>query len=179
LLLFVVIMAQAQQLEFPRETINFTIDSIHFTVDGFYYFKNPTNKKVSSAISYPFPHGSAVVDSSWVYDCSKLMRVPFIKGKNDLHFSTSAAPLDTPVVRIGYREKHDGKTAQYILTTTKFWNRPLVEASYSLSVPAYITITSFSYEPDTTIKQANGTLYLFRKKNFMPVKDFIVTFMVK
>jgi len=178
LLIFSVALLQAQQLEFPHEAINFTIDSTFFTVDGFYFFKNSSNTTVSRTISYPFPNGSSVVDSSWVYDCSKLICIPFIKRNNDLHFSVTALPNNTPVVRIGYRERHDGKTAHYILTTTKYWNHPLLEASYSLTVPAYIAIISFSYTPDTTFKQGNNTLYLFHKKNFMPDKDFIVRFII-
>jgi hypothetical protein len=171
-----VTVVNAQQLQFPREAINFTIDSVHFTVDGYYYFKNPTAQEQATSISYPFPNGSKVVDSAWVFDCTKLYNIPFSKGKNDISFKLFVQAKDSTVFRIGYREKHDGKTAHYILTTTKLWNRPLLEASYSLCVPAYITITNFSYKPDTALKQGSNTIYLFRKKDFMPTTDFVFTF---
>jgi len=172
-------IAKAQQIQFPREAIEFTIDSVHFTVDGFYYFKNTIDKAFIVPISYPFPNSSSVVDSSWVYNCISLNNVPFYTGKNDLSFVIYVLPKDSPVIRIGYRERHNGHIARYILTTTKYWNRPLLEASYSLFVPPYITITRFSYKPDTSIINNNGTLYLFRKKNFMPIIDFEIAFTMK
>jgi hypothetical protein len=176
LLLFVVAFAHAQQIQFPREAINFSIDSVYFTIDGYYTFKNSSDKTLSIPISYPFPNGSSVVDSSWVYDCINLRSIPFITGKNDIRYNVQILAADSSVVHIGYREKHNGKIAHYILTTTKYWNRPLLEASYSLFVPHYITVTDFSYLPDKTIKQPNGTLYLLKKNNFMPTQDFIVSF---
>jgi len=166
----------AQHLQFPREAINFTIDSVHFIVDGYYYFKNPTNQVLNVPISYPFPNGSSVVDSAWLFNCSQLKAQTFTTGKMDMSFGVSVLPNDSAVYRIGYRERHDGKTAHYILTTTKFWNNPLSDASYSLFVPSYLHVLSFSYQPDKSLNQKNGTLYLFHKKQFMPKEDFIVGF---
>lgn len=74
---------------------------------------------------------------------------------------------------VTYRQRFEENTGRYILTTTRYRGRPLVNSSYSLTVPQTTTLKYLSYECDTVYTSGSSLVYTFFKKRFIPDRDFI------
>ncbi len=83
---------------------------------------------------------------------------------------------DTTVAHIGYQQKLIGGKAEYILETTSFWGRGFEQAYYDLTFPKTITIDSLSYLPDDLEETETSYKLIWKKKDFLPFKNFIVEF---
>jgi hypothetical protein len=168
----------SQDLEFYKEELKFTLTKDYFSVDGIYYLSNPTNKLIDRMLFYPFPVDSAYGDVDSVF-IVKLDNTPAqVKYSNNtnksLYFNVSIPAYDFTKYRIHYRQKVLKNKAEYILVTTNYWGRPLETVNYTLS--AYnLKISSFSYQPDSSRFLDNSQTYYWSKKNFMPRKNFIIS----
>jgi hypothetical protein len=83
---------------------------------------------------------------------------------------------DTTVARIGYQQKLMGGKAEYILETTSLWGRGFEQAYYDLTFPKTITVDSLSYLPDELEETETSYKLIWIKKDFLPLKNFIVEF---
>jgi len=61
---------------------------------------------------------------------------------------------------------------EYILTTTKEWNKPLAEAEYAIKIPKKFKLAFNSLGYDDKILNKGFTVYELKKNNFMPDKNF-------
>jgi hypothetical protein len=159
----------------------FSIDSAYFTVKGTYYFRNTTNRPVSVSILYPVSKSGSMkaIDTLIVYD-NQNPGVPLRTFDRDTlyTFQMEIAASGSKDYTIAYRQKHNGNTAKYILTTTSFWGQPLEEGKYDLWIPDYIRINEFSYPPDNFTEFDGEMIYHWEKTDFMPDNDFIIRFNV-
>lgn len=180
LIIFLFSLSSAgQSVNFFREDITFSVDSVYFTVDGTYYFSNPTNKTVSFTVTYPVPEFQCPeeIDTLQAYDVQNPMNPVRVIKKDTLYFfRIQLAPKGEKAYSISYRQKHNAYNARYILHTTSSWGKPLKEANFDLLVPDYLTITGFSFEPDNYSDFKDDRIYHWKKKDFMPDKDFFITF---
>jgi L-2-hydroxyglutarate oxidase LhgO len=140
-------------VSFTEEYIEFRLRETTFTVNGIYYFVNNTAHMVSKEINYPFPVPMSDIDSVHVFDIEQGRFLGFEK------------------LQQGVKD-----TVKYILTTTKNWGEPLKKAEYTFETEQYRKIRSFSYPPDKTSNHSDQQMYFWRKKDFLPEKDFIVIF---
>jgi len=168
-----------QNVAFFREDLVFSIDSVYLTINGKYYFRNNTEQKVSIPIIYPFPriHMLKAVEKISVIDLEK----PGLTFKVNLEdtlatFQVEIAAKSEKAISISYRQQHKGNIARYILTTTSRWKKPFEEANYDLIVPSYFRIVSFPFEPDSFSTFGDEKIYHWKKKDFMPDKDFDIEF---
>jgi hypothetical protein len=83
---------------------------------------------------------------------------------------------DTTIARIVYEQKLNGNKAEYILETTIFWEKGFEQAYYDLTFPKTITIDSLSYLPDELVETETFYKLIWKKKDFLPLKNFIVKF---
>lgn len=174
------LVTYCQSLEFYREDLDFEIKDRYIIVEGVYYFSNVSNKEIHQALIYPFPVNDSLygeVDTIAVVDIGGDMKDHIIrKSKNAVLFSINLAAYETIKFRIYYKQKLLKKQAEYILTTTAYWHQPLEQANYILTVPDKIKITSFSYQPDSSMIGENKKFYYWNKKNFMPDKNMVFKF---
>lgn len=173
------VVSWAQGLQFPRESIHFTLDTTHFEVNGYYYFVNTAKTQTSFAISYPFPVQSSKIDSAWLINCKTMQPIRYSMQEKSLQFMINLASNDTLVLNIGYRQVHDGHQAIYILTTTQFWGAALENALYTLQVKPSVEIKNISLKTNEIKQINNEQYYFFRLNQFMPTKDFVVDFVKK
>ncbi len=179
LMAFYSIISYSQVIDFFREDLFFILDENSFQVSGDYYFYNPRNEPLRLAMAYPFPQDESMGHVSEVYAFDRndiflncLARFNQKTGKIYLHIY----PKQIKVLRIGYTHELLSNKAIYILTTTAAWGKPFKEAYYELHVPFDIQVDSMSYEPDE-IQQVGGLyIYIFKRRNFMPEKDFEIYF---
>jgi hypothetical protein len=177
ILIFVSInISKSQNIEFYREDLTFKLSETHFTVDGLYYFCNVSSEDITKTIFYPFPIDSlyGIIDSVFVENEEKLP-VKFFQEKNKgIYFKMNIPPYGIKKLRINYRQEIYKNKAEYILTTTKYWNKPFEIVNYKLIVPKEIKISSLSYKPDSTFSTNKNKVYLWQKKDFMPTKNMII-----
>lgn len=177
ILLFFTINIYCYPLEFIREYISFTIQDSYFCVNGIYYICNVTDKPVNNILYYPFPTDSVygVVDSVLIYNLTDSIPAEIITRKeNGLSFKVSLEPFKVGKYNIFYRQKLYGNKAEYILTTTKYWGKPLQKANFQLEISNHIKIDSLSYEPDSIYVDKDISRYFWERENFMPEEDFVV-----
>ncbi|MDD2387467.1 MAG: hypothetical protein PHP52_11875 [Bacteroidales bacterium] len=178
LLLFAKLIV-AQGLEFYREDISFRIENDIFYVNGLYYFCNTSADTLKHNLLYPFPGDktSLNIDKILIVDESTGLHIPFDSKyylEKGIYFNLVLSPYSTVNIRIFYEQKISENTIEYILTSTKAWGKPFELANYSLVANAGYKNLVFSYLPDS-IDNESGT-YFWKKRDFMPDKNFIVKF---
>lgn len=148
-------------------------------MDGTYWFANPSNHGAERLIYYPFPVTAEdnSVDSADIFDITQGIR-PQISNRTEAGFSfiLTIAGHDTALYHIAYRQKIDADSVVYILRSTQAWNRPLENAEYKLMAEDSIVVTGFSYDPDRVYNIEGKKIYLWRRVNFMPDRDFVIRF---
>jgi hypothetical protein len=172
----------SQVLDFFKEEIVFEIDSAFFTVNGDYYFRNNTGKVISPLISYPLRSNDSrpLFETVMVYDQAEPSTpLPLKIIDTAALFTLHLSPHSEKMIKVIYRQRHNGSVARYILLTTKFWNKPFENALYSLVVKKNIAVKQFPFPPDRSVDFGDATIYYWSRKNFMPEKDFEVKFNVK
>jgi hypothetical protein len=168
----------AQDLQFYKEDLTFTILDNFLKVDGYYYFCNVGDKIFKGNLYYPFPVDSNYYDN---IDSLKIEMGNTVFTNLKLHHRGVYIPIllesyKSIVYHITYRQKLLKNKAEYILTSTQQWNRPLESASYRLVIPESLKIKIFSYQPDSIKKDSNNTVFYWDRINFLPQKDMVFEF---
>jgi len=178
LLFFCISLLYAEDLSFFREDIDFKIDETYFYVDGIYYFQNNSDNELKRILFYPIPQDSLYgkVDSIYAVGINdsenKIVKI----NNKGAFFKVDIPPQKSRAINISYKHRLFGNKAEYILTTTKKWGKPLKEVNYIFSVPQKIIIDSLSYMPDSLKTIQNNHIFYYKKKNFMPQKNMIILF---
>jgi hypothetical protein len=165
-----------QPISFVKEEIVFLLDSEYFSVNAIYYFVNNSNQPGNFPIFYPLPFSTDLLESIEVFDLEKNRKLPYISKDRGVTFDCFVPAGDTLPVNINYRHKHDHRKAEYILTSTSTWKKPLEKATFIVNADANIHISGFSYKPDSSYSKNGREIYTFHKVNFMPEKNFIINF---
>lgn len=168
----------SQSLEFFEESLFFEISGGFFTVDGQYYFRNTGQNDIHQILFYPFPadEDPLSIDSIFV-TVTPVTEEQLLVHRSEKGFSflVQLKAGEEKAYHIVYRQRVSHH-ATYILTSTKYWGKPLEKAFYQLKVPANNFITFFSYPPDYQEENTGGIIYYWYRENFMPDKDFKIEF---
>ncbi len=169
---FYVFVSEAQtKISFFEEHIDFSFEGNYFTINGLFSFSNENNQPQTQQIIFPFANETNSIDSIRIINLYSLSKLDYIKLKSSVLFKVTVPANDTVDLNIFYRQKKSS-TNKYILTSTQLWKQPLKKAVYSLTTEKNLKIKSFTYEPDSIRINADKTVYLWEKENFMPEKDF-------
>jgi hypothetical protein len=170
---------KAQDLQFYREELDFRIGEGFFYMDGIYHFCNIGSDSLNTILFYPFPVDEKYgdVDTFLVQDLTDGHKVTIDRqARQGIGFWIALPPYGIKKYRIYYRQPLLGHQAEYILTTTKAWKRPLESAVFTLSVPSEIRITSFSIAPDDHQDGPVYSLFYWKRSGFLPDTNFVVVF---
>lgn len=169
--LFFSLYLKAQNpIAFTEEYIDFRITLDYFETNGIYYFENTSSQYQEAYISFPLGVKADSVEVVRVYSLSGNHEIMYSKRDMSIYFTIKIQPKDFLAVNILYRQPVQTEN-RYILLSTQTWGKPLNIANYSLNVDKDIRIKEFSYSPDSLSQD----IYYWRKRNFMPEKDFIVS----
>ena len=170
-----------QDIEFVREDLTFELQCEYFMVSGDYYFCNVGENPVRQVMFYPFPVDPAYgpVDSVIVTRKSSGKNVFRNSGSKGVSFFVDIEPYEIEIYEISYRQQLMANKAEYILTTTATWNRPLELLSFELIFPDDIIIDSISYQPDSRDTSGLINHYYWTRKDFMPDKNMVICFQNK
>ncbi|HPC36803.1 MAG TPA: hypothetical protein P5268_05135 [Candidatus Marinimicrobia bacterium] len=173
-ILVLTVALNAQIADFSGERLTFTIHPKFVEMSGKYYFSNRTGQVVNLPIVYPFCINSqqAFPDSIAVglEDSNSL---PFEIRNESLYFSVPLKNKELTAILIYFRQPVTRPQFEYILTSTRSWQKPLEFADFTIQVPfAYrLTNLSFPYEKIDTV--GNFQVYHLYFENFYPDKNLI------
>lgn len=166
-----------QELQFYREEIVFTIDSASARTDATYYFCNVGDKALQTSLLYPFPENTMnQIDSLLITETGSIAAIPFRQAESGVFFPISLSPYGHSAYRVFYRQRLTEGHFRYILTSTSAWGRPLESACYELRMPLSLSVDSLSYRQDTTYILSDLRIYQWKRKVFLPDRDFEVFF---
>jgi hypothetical protein len=170
---------QSQQLDFFREDLTFQIDSTNFTVSGQYFFRNNSSSQRQTLINYPLPRltDGPLFDTILVFsEESPAKPLELYFHDTLVSFRITVEPVSDKQITIFYSQQHNGNYAKYILTTTKYWGKPLQLAEFRLVVPPYINIQNCFEPPDKISEFDDVSIYYWKRQNFSPSHDFEIWF---
>ncbi len=172
---------KAQSLRFYREDIELSLHSDTFYVNGLYYYRNMDTTAVKTTLYYPYAENTSLGKVGWIR-ASNLSAgndsdaIPH-SGQKGAWIRLQVAPRDTTILKVQYAQKILGNQAEYIIVTTKKWDRPLDMANYVIKIPDdRYSLDSLSYQPDTCFHPKNERVCVFTKEHFMPDRNIIVYF---
>ena len=167
----------SQDLQFYREDIVFKVSADHVITDATYQFCNLGEKDFKVPLFYPFPENTReLIDSIMIKDGKADTALPFREGRSGILFPISVKSYGQAAYRVYFQQKFIEKRFTYILTSTESWGRALEFANFELQVPAGISVDSLSYPPDSTFIKNDIQYFFWKKKDFMPERDFEVFF---
>jgi hypothetical protein len=164
---------QGQALQFYREDIVFSLTNNNIETNAIYHFCNVGDKDIITPLFYPFPDNTIeLLDSIIIKDALTDSVIHHRPGKSGIFFDISIKSYSQGSYRVFYRQRLTDNHFKYILSSTKSWGRALEFANFELLVPADMEIDSMSLPPDTSYLYQNVRYYLWKKKDFMPERDF-------
>lgn len=164
------------EIFFTKEDLTFEVNDSVFVVEGIYYFDS--NSDLKFPILYPFP-------ADGIYSKPFNIKVYYVNTNEQIDYKMSgdSSAITFPIigdknqpVYISYSQKLKSGKAKYILTTTKFWSKPLGEVNYKLITELNFEIGSFSIPPDKSITLDGKKIYLWSMTDFLPKVDFEIEF---
>jgi hypothetical protein len=169
----------AQGLQFYREDIVFSLRNNSMETNAVYQFCNVGEKDITTPLFYPFPGNTMeLIDSIVVKNDKTGDVIAFRSAKSGISFEISVKSYSQASYCVFFRQKLVEKNFIYILKSTETWQRALEFANFELQVPVDIKVDSLSYQPDTSYINNDLQYYIWKKKDFMPEKDFEVSFML-
>jgi hypothetical protein len=72
-----------------------------------------------------------------------------------------------------YRQGLRGRYARYIVTSTRFWSRPLRSARFEVYLPSHARPRFFSF-PFVRTVSAGRVIFVYEAADFMPDRDILV-----
>lgn len=179
---FAGVKENAGSILFERERIDAVLLSCDtLEISGIYYFSNIDSSAKTMSIFYPFP-----IDSFHIYPhfirlvaMSKKQDTSYSMLSGGIGFNISVGPGKTDSIKIIYRQKIHHGQGRYILTTTKYWNKPFERADYSITFPLQITLNYWSFQFDSLAQNKDNITYFAHRKLFMPTEDMIMKWKCK
>ncbi len=169
----------AGNLDFVKENIYVSLrlpDTM--CVTGEYFFAAKDGSVLTTSVVYPFPVDSTIAFPHAIRVTDKAGPVAFQSHPDQamILIPVTIGKGDTGTTTVVYRQRLNGNTGRYILTTTKSWQKPLGKSNYSVTVPSRAVLTFMSYESDTVYQRNGSLVYSFTKSDFMPARDLVFSF---
>jgi hypothetical protein len=165
------------ELSFLKEDITFTIcapDTIEIL--GIYWFSNTGDESVTTTIFYPFPLDSNAAFPHYIdvkrYDSRKAIAYRQLTNGIEWRQTVPARGLDS--VLVVYRQKVKKGIGQYIVSTTKLWDKPLQKADFKVRVPPNTLMTFWTFQTDSMCTNNDTLIYYSQFKSFMPDEEMNV-----
>lgn len=169
-----------QNPDFCREDLTFSLSDSSFSVSGYYYFMNPSQRVIKLNMLYPFPENKdnyGSISNVYAFINGDSLQDKLIKYNDKAALiRLEIKPKESTMIFIGYTQEILKEKAEYILSSTKSWGRPLKQVSYTLIVPQSIAVDSLSYIPDHSKIESGNTIYYYYKEDFMPDREFEIYF---
>ena len=170
---------ESNPVTFYREYVTVEPSRGRTSVSALYYFRNTSDRPVQQLISYPFPvdrfHLYPRTVRVWEKTADGLRPMGFVHRERSVRWSMRFGPGEEKVVRVDYTQEIRRPHARYIVTTTKYWERPIDLAEFEFRVPASLDSVRLSFDPDRRSVSGDTVIYYMRREQFMPDDDLNIT----
>jgi hypothetical protein len=167
-------------LQFDSELIRLYIVADSLEVDGIYRFLCSSQEPPEMTLFYPYPQDSLLGGARMLHLEARAARgswQPARFAETPLaHGGRWWVPMDlgdSLEVRCIYRQALRTQYARYIVTTTRYWQRPLSHARFEIYLPKGAVPTHFSF-PFQAQHEGGVQYYVYEAEQFMPTEDIIV-----
>jgi hypothetical protein len=158
-------------VHFAREEIAMDIRPGVLEVRGMYHFTSSAKEPLIASVLYPFP-----LDSLHPFpDSIDIRGHGFQRQDSGVSFQMRFRPGAEDSFFAYYRQPLKAKSATYIVTTTRKWNRPIDVAQFRVTVPAGFRDVKLTFVPDSVVKSDSAVSYFFTGRRFFPDRDVTVT----
>ena len=166
----------AQNPIFYKERVELHINKDNCRLTGTYYFKNNGTLPVDKMIYYPISqkHNLSKPDSISVVDLNHNNIIPHAYYQDGISFSLFIPAIEQVVYQVIYCQKTPDQKMEYILSTTKSWNRPLENAEFIIKLNSGLSLESLSMEYEYKKLSDNYTSYFISRYNFMPDSNLFI-----
>ena len=163
--------------DFYRENINITVKDYIADVEGYYYFFNNSVDDTKIALAYPFPINEELKFPSalYVFDNTHKNELPYRKREKSISFPVPISALDSTIVLINYTQECTNNYFEYIITSTKYWGKPLELAEFTIEIDSSLKLISHSYDFDSTYQKKDKSYYYFKRENFFPDENIYLS----
>jgi hypothetical protein len=167
----------AQALQFSEEEVRVHVQGRHCTVTGTYTFTNHSDREIAWSLFYPLLETPQLPfpDEISVFDTTRSIAPPFSTSKEGIAFPVSTPPRSRATYRISYKQRTLAARMEYILTTTRNWGRPLDRATFVVTIPDSLQLTSISIPCDSVKLYGNDSVFSSRRHNFLPEENLILS----
>ncbi len=169
----IMISLPAQNIQFQGEQIEITISDKQVSVSGIYSFYNPAGYPVHQTMYYPF-----VVDQRLMYPDSIHVSLStsndvlnYRLQESGIFFSVPFLPEQPVTLTVFYSQKVVANQFEYILTSTREWNRPLPYARYIVNIPENMDLIYLSLDYQEKEIRNHYHIYHISRVDFMPKEN--------
>lgn len=173
---------QLENIEFVEEEITIELNDSMISVTGLYYYHNPGKQDRNISLMYPFPQNKFYGKAENVFAFELNEPYKDVLAQANEHAATVRLSIEAnrqKALCIGYSQKLYGNRAEYIVSTTRGWDKPLNLAGFELIVPDQLKIDSLAYIPYDTLVGMGKIHYYFKEKDFWPESEFVIFFRKK
>ncbi len=177
LLLSTLSTARNRGIFFRRERIEATVIACDtLKIKGTYFFENTDSLSHTTSIYYPFPVDSILAYPHFIelIRSSGKLDTTFAKVTKGIRWRMTVGAGETDSIVVTYMQKTTTAQGRYILTTTKFWGKPLKDATFTVAVPDGITLAFWSFTSDTVFTRNDALVYSTRRSDFLPGEDMVL-----
>jgi len=165
---------QAQIADFSAERLTFTIQPDYVEMTGSYYFTNRTRQMVKLPIIYPFCVNSRQAFPDTIHvNVADGKSLNFQRRDENIYFSVPLKHPERTEIVIYFRQPVSQSQFEYILTSTRSWQKPLESADFTIRMPLSQNLSGLSFPYERVDTTGNFQIYHLHFENFYPEKNLI------
>lgn len=165
---------QAQMADFSAEYLTFTVNTNYVEMTGSYFFSNRTGKAISLPIVYPFRvNDRQTFPDSIHVGLADGKSLNFQRRDESIFFTVPLKNPDRTEIVIYFRQPVSQPQFEYILTSTRSWQKPLESADFAIQVPLSQALTKLSFPYERIDTTGDIQVYRLHFENFYPEKNLI------
>jgi len=173
-LLVFIVGLNAQIADFSAEKLTFTVNAKYVEMAGSYFFSNRTGKVARLPIVYPFCVNDRQAFPDSIAVClANGQPLPFQRKNDNVLFPVPLDEKGRTEVVIYFRQIISQPQFEYILTSTRSWQKPLESADFTIRMPLSQNLTGLTFPYERVDTTGNFQVYHLHFENFYPEKNLI------
>jgi len=164
-----------ENAEFLAELVELDLSAHDVQVRGTYYVHNPTTAGAAFTIGFPInvtperpPPPSVTVDGR---QADLIVESP---RRISARFSISIAAQSIRSFEVRYTQPHQGRSAEYIVTSALSWRKPIDRAVFRIKAPAALGPLRTSYLPQIRQTDNGQQVLTIVRQPFVPDRELTV-----
>ena len=167
---------QAQTPIFLGENLVFYVSDSLCVMRGAYHFLTPSDEAVKTRLFYPFPAKEQLPfpDMIAVRSIETGENLAIMRAEKGMSFVLDIDAVSEANIHVEYWQAAEDHIFEYILSSTRAWNRSLEWANYEIHVPDHLQLEYCSLDIDTSWVEIEKKVYSISRENYLPEKELII-----